>query len=100
MVSAATLQEYRRALRRLGAPSEQIEATTRLILENCEMTEASPAPAPHVLSVADRRLVGEAIAASAEFFVTGDREIQEHAARLPITVIAPRDFLALLMAPR
>ena len=96
VISPAVLEEFQQALRRLGALPETIGEAVQVVRGVCEVTDVQPTRVPEGFGAADRRLVGQAIAAGAEYFVTGDKEILERAADLPVKVVSPRTFLELL----
>ena len=51
------------------------------------------------LDAADARVLGEALAAHADVFVTGDRALQALGDRAPLPVLSPRQFWSLLREP-
>jgi putative PIN family toxin of toxin-antitoxin system len=51
------------------------------------------------LDAADARVLGEALAAHADVFVTGDRVLQALGDRAPLPILSPRQFWSLLREP-
>ena len=93
LVGRAVLAELERVLRtKVRVPAARCDEIVRFVTQEATTTvdEAQPAEAP--VDPDDRRVLGEAIAASAEVFVTGDAAVVELQSVGGMRVLTPRQF--------
>jgi putative PIN family toxin of toxin-antitoxin system len=91
------LQEFRRVLRgKFTAAPEEIRKAVALIQEAAEVVTPGPAPLPGVCrDRSDDAILACALAARADFLVTGDDDLLEVRTFQRIRIVRPRDFEAL-----
>lgn len=91
IVGETVIAELKRVLRqKMRAPSEAIEEFEALLRQEGSVvgkTKALPVP---VRDQSDVHVLSEAVAGNAEVLVTGDRDLLEIAAALPLQVLTPR----------
>ena len=91
------LKEFQRVLnRKLSASPEEVRETLGLLEEAGELVTPEPAAMPRVCrDRADDAILACALAARAEFLVTGDDDLLELRTFQRIRIVRPRDFEAL-----
>ncbi len=91
------LRELRRVLRqRLKLPARQIEAIEEF-LRDFEVVPKPKAPAAvRVRDPDDRWVLASALAAGADVLITGDRDLLDLGSRVPLRIVDPRGFWALV----
>jgi putative PIN family toxin of toxin-antitoxin system len=91
------LQEFQRVLRsKLAASPEDIRETLGVLQEAGELVTPEPAAMPRVCrDRADDAILACALAARAEFLVTGDDDLLGLRTFQRIRIVRPRDFEAL-----
>ncbi len=91
------LQEFERVLRRkLAASPGEVREALGLLQEAGDLITAEPAVIPSVCrDRADDRILACAVAARAEFLVTGDDDLLDLRPFQRIRILRPRDFEAL-----
>jgi len=93
------VEEFQRVLRRkLAASPDEIRETLGLLQEAGELVTPEPAAMPRVCrDRADDAILACALAARAEFLVTGDDDLLELRSFERIRIVRPRDFEALFV---
>jgi uncharacterized protein len=101
VVSQQVLDEVRRVLRlKLGASPTLVADFVRLLQEDAEVAPAARLPDIDLSDRDDLPILGAAIAARVEVFVTGDRELVELGKVEGMRVVSPREFWEGLKARR
>jgi len=97
LLSPGILQEFQRVLRgKFAAAPEEIRKAVALVKEAAELVTPGPAPPPRVCrDRSDDAILACAVAARAEFLVTGDDDLLELHTFRGIRIVRPRDFEAL-----
>ena len=97
VIGERVLHELRRNLaRKFRLPAGVIADNEALLREQALVGgEADRVNIAH-LDAGDRRVLGEALAAKADVFVTGDLELQALGDRAPLPILSPRQFWNLL----
>jgi putative PIN family toxin of toxin-antitoxin system len=99
LIGPALLGEVRRVLRtkmRVGAEAlAEVEAL--LVAQGTMPPKRSlTKPLPAIRDADDRVILAEAVAGSADVFVTGDRHLLDVAARSPVPIVTPRGLWEML----
>jgi putative PIN family toxin of toxin-antitoxin system len=93
VVSQQVLDEVRRVLRlKLGVSPGPVADFTRLLRQEAEVVPAVRLPDIELSDQDDLPLLGAAVAARVEVFVTGDRELVELGSVEGMRVVSPRQF--------
>jgi putative PIN family toxin of toxin-antitoxin system len=93
VVSQQVLDEMRRVLRlKLGVSPGPVADFTRLLRQEAEVVPAVRLPDIELSDQDDLPLLGAAVAARVEVFVTGDRELVELGSVEGMRVVSPRQF--------
>ncbi|MBI4615528.1 MAG: putative toxin-antitoxin system toxin component, PIN family [Planctomycetes bacterium] len=100
VTSEVVLGELFRALRtRLKLPARTIHEI-EMFLRAHEVHPRPEAPSPiEIRDPADRWVLASAVDARAELLVTGDRDLLDVAADLPVKIVNPRAFWDLMRRP-
>jgi putative PIN family toxin of toxin-antitoxin system len=101
LVSDLVVEEFERVLRdKLGAPKPVLERALS-ILDHAEAVPNSTAvPGGPGFDEDDAAILGAAIEAEADVFVTGDQELLALAKGQPVPAVSPRRFMELIRVPR
>lgn len=99
VIGEVILGELRRVMAaKLKLPADRVEAIES-VFTPCPMVAKPPAPARlPIRDAADRRVVATAVAGNADVLVTGDRDLLDARAEMPLRVLDPRSFWELLRA--
>jgi putative PIN family toxin of toxin-antitoxin system len=101
VVGEVVLQELGRVLRdRIGLPKATIAAIEVLLREQELVPKPKEPPVPVPRDPSDRWILASAIAARVDVLVTGDGDLLELPAKVPIRIASPREFWALLQVKR
>jgi len=93
VVSQQVLDEVRRVLRvKLGVSPGQVADFVRLLEQEAEVAAPARLPEVELNDRDDLPILGAALAARAEVFVTGDREVAELRRVEGMRVVSPRQF--------
>lgn len=93
VVSQQVLDEVRRVLRvKMGVSPGQVADFVRLLEKEAEVAPPARLPEVELNDRDDLPILGAAIAARAEVFVTGDRELVELVMVEGMPVVSPRQF--------
>jgi len=91
------IRELRRVLKaKLRLPIGDIEEVEGFLRRHATVVEKAPPYGGVLRDPDDRRVLGEAIAGRADILVTGDKDLLEVAATLPLPVLSPRAFWEVL----
>lgn len=97
VVDQVVLEELRRVLTdRMAVDAERASRVVAFFARFLTQTELEPPLVFGLSDPADERIVAAAAAAKADLLVTGDREILDAAASLPVAVETPRQLLLRL----
>ena len=100
LVSQLVLDEFVRVLRdKFGATQPSVEKALTLLDDVEVTTNPSVAIEAAGLETNDAIILAAAIAAQADYFVTGDQELLAAAKRTPIPIVSPRRFMEFLRVP-
>jgi len=100
LVSDLVVEEFERVLReKLGAPKPVLERALS-VFDHVKVV-SSPTAVPNGIQFEedDATILGAAIEAGADVFVTGDQELLAAAKQSPIPAVSPRKFMELLRVP-
>ena len=93
VVSQQVLDEVRRVLRRkIGVSPGPVSDFVRLLQQEADVAPAARLPDVELSDRDDLSILGAAVAAGAEVFVTGDRELVEPGNVEGMRVVSPRQF--------
>ncbi len=93
VVSKTVLSELQRVLReKLGVPQPTVDEVLSFLLANAETIDQAALLELKVRDRADQQILSEAVAAKADVFVTGDKELLELGKIGELRVISPRVF--------
>lgn len=94
LASETVLSELSRALRhKIRLPDRSVRSVVAFLRQEATVvTSAVPVPVPTLRDPSDAAIVAEALAARADVLVTGDGDLLDVAASLPLHVASPRDF--------
>jgi len=93
VVSQQVLDEVRRVLRvKLGVKPGPVADFIRLLEQEAEVAPTARLPGIELNGQDDLPILGAAVAARAEVFVTGDRELAELGTVEGMRVVSPRQF--------
>jgi len=97
VIGEVILGELRRVLAtKLKLPADRIEAV-EAVFTPVPVVAKPPTPAPLTIrDAADRWVVATAVAGNADVLVTGDRDLLDAHAEIPLRVLEPRAFWELL----
>ena len=97
VIGERVLQELRRNLAKKFRMPAAVIADNEALLRAQALVgrEADPLDVAG-LDAGDARVLGEALAANADVFVTGDLELQALVDRAPLPILSPRQFWELL----
>ena len=97
VVSATVLAELREVLaKKLRLPRALVTEADRFLRTHATVVEEAATPAFQELDPADSAILADAIAGKADVLVTGDRDLLEMPANLPIKILSPRGLWELL----
>jgi putative PIN family toxin of toxin-antitoxin system len=101
VVGEPVLDELARVLdTKLKLPEQTIHGFLKLLRENEVAPRPTKAPNLPLKDRADRWVLGSAIEAEADIFVTGDRELLEVGDQVSIPILDPRGFWDLMREGR
>jgi putative PIN family toxin of toxin-antitoxin system len=93
VVSQQVLDEVRRVLRlKIGVSPGPVADFVRLLQQEADVAPAARLPDVELSDRDDLPIIGAAVAAGADVFVTGDRELAELGSVEGMRVISPRQF--------
>ncbi|MBI1954954.1 MAG: putative toxin-antitoxin system toxin component, PIN family [Acidobacteria bacterium] len=96
LVGEVVLAELERALtRRLRLPATTVEAILQFLREHEVVPKPKEPASLPVRDPADRWILASALAARADVLVTGDRDLLDLAASVPLRILDPRAFWEL-----
>lgn len=99
LISAQVLSELRRVLRtKLGLAQDLIDDFLSLMRQDIVLAQPGPPPAVEISDLDDVRVLSAAIAAKAEVFVTGDKELLNLRRVEGLPILVPRQFWDKLKA--
>ncbi len=97
VIGERVLEELRRNLsKKFRLPADLIDETEVLLRAQAIVSTTAAVVKATTLDAADARVLGEAVAAEADVFVTGDLELQELGERAPLPILSPRQFWELV----
>ncbi len=97
VVGEQVLEELRRNLtKKFRLSAALVDETEELLRAEAIVSTTADAVDIDTLDDADARVLGEAVAAKADVFVTGDLELQELGERAPLPILSPRQFWELV----
>ena len=99
LLSETVLRELGRVLdRKFGVPAHAVQEAERFLREEAAAVVPGGQPPPGVTlrDPVDVAILGEAVASNADLLVTGDRDLLDVAAEMPVAVVSPREFWASL----
>jgi len=99
VIGSALLIEVRRVLRTKMrvAPEAVAEVEGLLRAQGTMSPKGASAPSlPRIRDATDRIILAEAVAGSADVFVTGDHDLLDVAAQSPVPIVTPRGLWELL----
>jgi putative PIN family toxin of toxin-antitoxin system len=101
VVGNHVMLELSKALRvKLKLGATQVAEITQFVAGEAVQVANDAVPVDVAVDPADARVLGEALAAHAEFFVTGDAVLLEVAAVATLPITSPRRFWELLQAQK
>jgi putative PIN family toxin of toxin-antitoxin system len=94
LIGETVLEELRRVLgKKMKMPVATIDEAEAFLRQEATTTSVETVPElPMLRDPDDRRVVAEAMAGSADILVSGDRDLLDVAAELPLAVVSPRGF--------
>ena len=95
IIGAAVIDELRRVLKRFGLPKPQIAEIVEFLGSYVTATKPAPSRLPRVRDPDDARILAEAVGASSDVLVTGDKDLFVVAEKSPVTILSPRGFWEL-----
>lgn len=95
VLSAEIADEYRRVGARLAAdfPGVNLGPILQLVLSGSELVSTPPLPEPLCRDPDDDKFVACAVAAEAQFLVSGDQDLLALSDVMGVTILSPRTFL-------
>lgn len=99
LLSETVLCELGRVLgRKFGVPADAVQEAEDFLREEAAAVVRGSQPQPGVTlrDPDDVAIVEEAVASNADLLVTGDRDLLDVAAEMPVVVVSPREFWALV----
>ena len=99
LLSETVLRELERVLGgKFGVPADAVREAGRFLREEAATIVQAGQPRPDVTlrDPDDVAILAEAVASNADLLVTGDRDLLDVAANLPVVIASPREFWALL----
>lgn len=101
VAGAAVVRELRRVLKtKFRVPVDDIDEVEAFIRRHASMVDRAEVGSIAVRDPADALILAEAIGGQADVLVTGDRDLLDLAADLPLTVVTPRAFWDRLRSSR
>lgn len=101
VVGEVVLVELRRVLRaKLRVPADVASDVESMLRDHEVVPRPSQAPLLELRDPDDRWIVASAVAGRADVLITGDRDLLDAAARLPLRVLDPRAFWELARRSR
>ena len=99
LISGQVLAELRRVLHiKFGIPQDLIDEFISLVRQDTVLAKAEPSPAIEIQDEDDLPILGAAISAKADVFVTGDKEILCVRKVENVVILSPREFWEKLTA--
>lgn len=93
VVGVTVLAELKRVLRqKMRVPSEIVQELDALLRREAIVAGKAKALTVKIRDKSDVPVLAEAVAEGAEVLVTGDRDLLEITAKLPIRILTPRGF--------
>ena len=93
IISTALIDELKRVLKRkIGVPENFINEIVELVQQDAYHVHDSELPDITIADKDDSVLLGSAVQAQADLFVTGDRELLELKSVEKMEIVSPRDF--------
>ena len=99
LLSETVLRELERVLSgKFGVPADAVQEATKFLSDEAAtvVRGGQPPPGVRLRDPDDVAILAEAVASNADLLVTGDRDLLDVAANLPVVVASPREFWALL----
>ena len=99
LLSETVLRELGRVLGgKFGVPASAVREAESFLREEAAAVACGGPPQPGVTlrDPDDVAIVEEAVASKTDLLVTGDRDLLDVAAELPVVVVSPREFWALV----
>ena len=99
LLSETVLRELERVLGdKFGVPADAVQEAGKFLREEAATVVQAGRPRPEVAlrDPDDVAILAEAVVSNADLLVTGDRDLLDVAANLPVVVASPREFWALL----
>lgn len=99
LLSETVLRELGRVLdRKFGVPADAVQEAGDFLREEAAAVVRARRPQPGVTlrDPDDVAIVEEAVASNADLLVTADRDLLDVAAEMPVVVVSPREFWALV----
>ncbi len=99
LLSETVLHELERVLGgNFGVPADAVQQATKFLREEAATVVRGGQPPPDVTlrDPDDVAILAEAAASNADLLVTGDRDLLDVAAHLPVVIASPREFWASL----
>lgn len=99
VVGETVLAELRRVSRqKLRVPADTIDALDAFLRRQAIVVSSAPALGLKIRDPADGPVLAEAVAGSADVFVTGDHDLLEVGTKSPIPILTPRAYWERLRA--
>jgi putative PIN family toxin of toxin-antitoxin system len=99
ITGTAVLRELERVLsRKIKLPKSRVSEVIDYVVSEAALVVADATPADVAADEADSKVLGEALAASAGVFVTGDAELLDLRAVGTLRIVSPRQFWQMLRA--
>lgn len=99
LLSQTVLRELGRVLgRKFGVPAGAVREAENFLREEAASVvgEGRPHPGVTLRDPDDVAIIEEAVASNADLLVTGDRDLLDVASEMPVVVVSPREFWALV----
>ena len=99
LISQEILDEYRDVTTRMPHRHSALNVATVLaaLVENAQAVIAPPLDPPICRDSADDKFIACALAGSADYIVTGDKDLLVLAGRVSVPILSPRQFLARII---
>ena len=101
VIGDVILAEFHRVLRsKLKVPADRLDAIDAVFAPFPTIPKPDEPASDVIRDAADRWIVATAVAGNADVLVTGDRDLLDVRAALPIRTLDPRAFWELLRTPQ